>query len=285
MRYGRQRWRLRGRVEVSNKQIWDSEEYIFLPLVTELLSIKVVGSACQGQSTARSAEQPSFSLWNTRFCFCSQGDGAEEPGQSRGGGERVLRNARPFLPAPPNAGRGHQRPWDGEAEFGGHLEVLSPTTRTSIIYTVRLFPHSYLFFSFSVRLIKMTRYPPAAPSPNGCCPIRALLTRPPCGSRCFMWVAVGELRTASHHSTFAVTFPWNWCHLYCPCTGLCFSCFPTSLSVAGAPARVRTLTVDCALEPSLTGLASTLPRGWMLAVVSPAITVACMNAAVVLVAV
>lgn len=41
MRYGRQRWRLRGRVEVSNKQIWDSEEYIFLPLVAELLSIKV----------------------------------------------------------------------------------------------------------------------------------------------------------------------------------------------------------------------------------------------------
>ncbi|KAM4630078.1 rho family-interacting cell polarization regulator 1-like [Polymixia lowei] len=41
MRYGRQRWRLRGRVEVSNKQIWDSEDYIFLPLITELLSIKV----------------------------------------------------------------------------------------------------------------------------------------------------------------------------------------------------------------------------------------------------
>lgn len=41
MRYGRQRWRLRGRVEVSNKQIWDSEEYIFMPLITELLSIKV----------------------------------------------------------------------------------------------------------------------------------------------------------------------------------------------------------------------------------------------------
>ncbi|CAG5855498.1 unnamed protein product [Menidia menidia] len=41
MRYGRQRWRLRGRVEVSNKQMWDSDEYIFLPLVTELLSIKV----------------------------------------------------------------------------------------------------------------------------------------------------------------------------------------------------------------------------------------------------
>lgn len=48
MRYGRQRWRLRGRVEVSNKQIWDSEEYIFLPLVTELLSIKVMTSAFKG---------------------------------------------------------------------------------------------------------------------------------------------------------------------------------------------------------------------------------------------
>ncbi|XP_037548771.1 rho family-interacting cell polarization regulator 1 [Nematolebias whitei] len=41
MRYGRQRWRLRGRVEVSNKQMWDGEEFTFLPLVTELLSIKV----------------------------------------------------------------------------------------------------------------------------------------------------------------------------------------------------------------------------------------------------
>uniref|UniRef100_A0A8C6LH60 FAM65 N-terminal domain-containing protein n=1 Tax=Nothobranchius furzeri TaxID=105023 RepID=A0A8C6LH60_NOTFU len=41
MRYGRQRWRLRGRVEVSNKQMWDSEEFTFLPLITELLSIKV----------------------------------------------------------------------------------------------------------------------------------------------------------------------------------------------------------------------------------------------------
>ncbi|CAL8404425.1 unnamed protein product [Boreogadus saida] len=41
MRYGRQRWRMRGRVEVSSRQVWDSEDYIFLPLVTELLSIKV----------------------------------------------------------------------------------------------------------------------------------------------------------------------------------------------------------------------------------------------------
>ncbi|XP_038168346.1 rho family-interacting cell polarization regulator 1 isoform X2 [Arvicola amphibius] len=41
MKYGRQRWRLRGRIESSGKQVWDSEETVFLPLLTEFLSIKV----------------------------------------------------------------------------------------------------------------------------------------------------------------------------------------------------------------------------------------------------
>uniref|UniRef100_A0A6J0V2L1 Rho family-interacting cell polarization regulator 1 isoform X1 n=2 Tax=Pogona vitticeps TaxID=103695 RepID=A0A6J0V2L1_9SAUR len=41
MRYGRQRWKLRGRIEANGKQVWDSEEIIFLPLITEFLSIKV----------------------------------------------------------------------------------------------------------------------------------------------------------------------------------------------------------------------------------------------------
>ncbi|KAJ3595892.1 hypothetical protein NHX12_002304, partial [Muraenolepis orangiensis] len=41
MRYGRQRWKLRGRIEVNSKQEWDSEEMLFLPLVTDFLSIKV----------------------------------------------------------------------------------------------------------------------------------------------------------------------------------------------------------------------------------------------------
>ncbi|XP_025124656.3 rho family-interacting cell polarization regulator 1 isoform X4 [Bubalus bubalis] len=42
MKYGRQRWKLRGRIESSGKQVWDSEETVFLPLLTEFLSIKVV---------------------------------------------------------------------------------------------------------------------------------------------------------------------------------------------------------------------------------------------------
>ncbi|XP_057566578.1 rho family-interacting cell polarization regulator 1 isoform X2 [Hippopotamus amphibius kiboko] len=41
MKYGRQRWKLRGRIESSGKQVWDSEETVFLPLLAEFLSIKV----------------------------------------------------------------------------------------------------------------------------------------------------------------------------------------------------------------------------------------------------
>lgn len=49
MKYGRQRWKLRGRIEVNSKQVWDSEEMVFLPLVTEFLSIKVQCRKGQGR--------------------------------------------------------------------------------------------------------------------------------------------------------------------------------------------------------------------------------------------
>ncbi|XP_072365739.1 rho family-interacting cell polarization regulator 2 isoform X2 [Scyliorhinus torazame] len=41
MRYGRQRWKLKGKIEVNDRQSWDGEEMIFLPLINELFSIKV----------------------------------------------------------------------------------------------------------------------------------------------------------------------------------------------------------------------------------------------------
>ncbi|XP_029289008.1 LOW QUALITY PROTEIN: rho family-interacting cell polarization regulator 1 [Cottoperca gobio] len=41
MRYGRQRWKLRGRIELNGKQVWDSEEMVFVPLVCDFLSVKV----------------------------------------------------------------------------------------------------------------------------------------------------------------------------------------------------------------------------------------------------
>ncbi|XP_016093887.1 protein FAM65B-like isoform X2 [Sinocyclocheilus grahami] len=41
MRYGRQRWKLKGKIETNSKQSWDGEEMIFMPLVTDLINIKV----------------------------------------------------------------------------------------------------------------------------------------------------------------------------------------------------------------------------------------------------
>lgn len=41
MRYGRQRWRLRGKIEVNSGQVWDSEDMVFQPLINEFLSVKV----------------------------------------------------------------------------------------------------------------------------------------------------------------------------------------------------------------------------------------------------
>ncbi|KAM9777010.1 rho family-interacting cell polarization regulator 2 isoform 4-T4 [Syngnathus typhle] len=41
MRYGRQRWKLKGRIEVNSRQSWDSDQMIFVPLISELINIKV----------------------------------------------------------------------------------------------------------------------------------------------------------------------------------------------------------------------------------------------------
>lgn len=43
MRYGRQRWKLKGKIEANSRQSWDGEEMIFMPLITDLISIKVQG--------------------------------------------------------------------------------------------------------------------------------------------------------------------------------------------------------------------------------------------------
>ncbi|XP_057210950.1 rho family-interacting cell polarization regulator 2 isoform X2 [Triplophysa rosa] len=41
MRYGRQRWKLKGKIEANSKQSWDGEEMVFTPLITDLINIKV----------------------------------------------------------------------------------------------------------------------------------------------------------------------------------------------------------------------------------------------------
>ncbi|XP_057683555.1 rho family-interacting cell polarization regulator 2 isoform X2 [Corythoichthys intestinalis] len=41
MRYGRQRWKLKGRIEVNSRQSWDGDEMVFMPLISDLINIKV----------------------------------------------------------------------------------------------------------------------------------------------------------------------------------------------------------------------------------------------------
>ncbi|MEQ2224609.1 Rho -interacting cell polarization regulator 2, partial [Ilyodon furcidens] len=41
MRYGRQRWKLKGRIEVKSRQSWDGDEMVFMPLISDLINIKV----------------------------------------------------------------------------------------------------------------------------------------------------------------------------------------------------------------------------------------------------
>lgn len=47
MRYGRQRWKLKGRIEVNSRQSWDGDEMVFMPLIADLINIKVRrGAGC-----------------------------------------------------------------------------------------------------------------------------------------------------------------------------------------------------------------------------------------------
>ncbi|XP_076125056.1 RIPOR family member 3 isoform X1 [Alosa pseudoharengus] len=61
IRLGRQRWRIRGRIQADDRQHWDEEEMIFLPHIHENFEIKVteakgLGSSLVGMVTCKSAD-------------------------------------------------------------------------------------------------------------------------------------------------------------------------------------------------------------------------------------
>lgn len=53
IRLGRQRWKLKGRIESDDSQTWDEEEKAFIPALHENLEIKVGGAQQQGQGLQR----------------------------------------------------------------------------------------------------------------------------------------------------------------------------------------------------------------------------------------
>lgn len=55
MRLGRQKWKLKGKIETDDSQAWDEEEKVFIPNLHEKFEIKVVcgldGRFCVGQAS------------------------------------------------------------------------------------------------------------------------------------------------------------------------------------------------------------------------------------------
>lgn len=50
LRLGRQRWKLRGRIESDDSQTWDEEEKAFIPTLHENFEIKVGGAGGGGRA-------------------------------------------------------------------------------------------------------------------------------------------------------------------------------------------------------------------------------------------
>lgn len=57
MRLGRQRWKLKGRIESDDSQTWEEEEKAFIPTLHENFEIKVGGAWGRGQGARGSAGQ------------------------------------------------------------------------------------------------------------------------------------------------------------------------------------------------------------------------------------
>lgn len=53
LRLGRQRWKLRGRIESDDSQTWDEEEKAFIPTLHENFEIKVGGARGRGRRGGR----------------------------------------------------------------------------------------------------------------------------------------------------------------------------------------------------------------------------------------
>lgn len=101
MRYGRQRWKLKGRIEVNSRQSWDGDEMVFMPLISDLINIKVwpsprflracVKDRCPGPGKLETAQTSHLIFTSTtgKACFLgsSPGDGAEGPGLSHASGQ------------------------------------------------------------------------------------------------------------------------------------------------------------------------------------------------------
>lgn len=86
MRLGRQRWKLKGRIESDDSQTWEEEEKAFIPTLHENFEIKVGGAWGRGQGAQGLGWTPSATTPPA-----PPGDGAEGP-EFTGSGHGNLRH-------------------------------------------------------------------------------------------------------------------------------------------------------------------------------------------------
>lgn len=58
MRLGRQRWKLKGRIESDDSQTWEEEEKAFIPTLHDNFEIKVGGARDEARGPRGSAQTP-----------------------------------------------------------------------------------------------------------------------------------------------------------------------------------------------------------------------------------
>lgn len=68
MKYGRQRWKLKGKIEANGKQSWDGEEVVFLPLIVGFISIKVQYCLCCPRLPTARLGSPRVGICVHDFC-------------------------------------------------------------------------------------------------------------------------------------------------------------------------------------------------------------------------
>lgn len=66
VRLGRQRWRIRGRIQSDDSQSWDEEEMVFLPHISQDFEIKVGGSNETRAEKKMSKYMKNIKIWRSR---------------------------------------------------------------------------------------------------------------------------------------------------------------------------------------------------------------------------
>lgn len=146
MKYGRQRWKLKGKIEANGKQSWDGEEVAFLPLIVGFISIKVQYRLRRSLSSRRTAGWPVVGVCVHDLCpLPSPADSSLHPksvaktaAPTQSGPRRTQgKRAWPFPHAPRKASLSLSHQVTELKGLATHLLVGSVTCETKELFAAR----------------------------------------------------------------------------------------------------------------------------------------------------